>query len=199
LREIPLHNEKDLLQQVAEGDEEAFRVIFNLYAPRLKSYLFKLSRSKEVVEDILQDVFLNIWKNRAGLGAIENFDSYLFIAVRNLAHRSFQRRARETLIVAQLSKTGSNEVSFEEENRMTGQEVRAFVQQAINKLSPQQKKIFLLSRVHGLSHEEIARELGISRRTVTNTITEALRSLRLDIEGYYGSLGVVIFILYCAS
>jgi RNA polymerase sigma-70 factor (family 1) len=193
------YNERDLLRQVSEGSENAFRMIFTQYGPKLKSYVLKLSRSKETAEDIVHDVFLNIWKNRERLVDIENFDSYLFTAVRNTAHRSFKRRARETLMVAELRKADQGEAAFEGEDRITSREVQAFITEAIAKLSPQQKKIFLLSRDEGLSHDEIAQRLGIARRTVTNTITGALRSLRDDIGTTYGPYAVAIFVLHGLS
>lgn len=193
------YNERDLLLQVAEGSEAAFRALFTSYAPKLKSYVLKLSRSPETAEDIVHDVFLNIWKNRDKLNSIENFDSYLFTAARNNTHKSFRRRAKETLIVAELKKTDPGEAAFEGEDRITSQEVQAFIQNAIDKLSPQQKKIFLLSRSEGLSHDEIAQRLGIARRTVTNTITGALRSLRDDIGTTYGSYAIAIFVLHGLS
>lgn len=156
----------------------------------------KLSSSEETAEDIVHDVFLNIWKNREQLTQIEQFDSYLFRAARNAAHRSFQRRAREVLILAALQQPTILEEDFEGEARITHREVRKQVQQAIDRLTPQQRKIFLLSREGGLSHAEIAERLGITRRTVTNTITEALNALRADIGREYGALAVAVFVLH---
>lgn len=190
------YSEKELLRQIAGGSEDAFRVIFDHYGGKLQSYVLKLSRSKETAEDIVHDVFLNIWKNRENLTQIDQFDSYLFRAARNAAHRGFQRRAKETLIVATLQRTESPDGDFEGEALITHREVRESIQQAIDRLSPQQRKIFLLSREEGLNHAEIAERLGITRRTVSNTITEALNALRSDIGSEYSSLAVAIFVLH---
>ncbi len=190
------YNEQELLRRVAEGSEDAFRIIFQHYGGKLQNYLLKLSRSKETAEDIVHDVFLNIWKNRALLSTIEQFDSYLFRAARNAAHRSLQRRAKEVLIIASLQQPGTTEGDFEGEARITHREVKEYIQQAIGRLTPQQRKVFLLSREQGLSHAEIAAQLGIARRTVTNTITEALHILREDIGFGYGSLSGAIFVLH---
>lgn len=189
------YDEQELLRRIAEGSEEAFRVIFQRYGGKLQSYVLKLSQSKETAEDIVHDVFLNIWKNREQLTRIEQFDSYLFRAARNTAHRAFQRRAKEVLIVATLQQPGIADENFEGEARITHREVREYIQQAIDRLTPQQRKIFLLSREEGLSHSEIAERMGITRRTVTNTITEALNTLRADIRSGYGPLAVAIFVL----
>lgn len=191
------YDEQELLRQVAEGSETAFRAIFQQYGGKLQSYVLKLSRSKETAEDIVHDVFLNIWKNRETLTQIEKFDSYLFRAAHNAAHRGFQRRAKEVLIVASLQReAASTNEDFEGEALITHREVREYISQAIDRLTPQQRKIFLLSREEGLTHTEIAERLGIARRTVTNTITEALGALRDDIGSGYGSLAVAIFVLH---
>ena len=192
----PIYDEKQILQKIAEGSEDAFRTIFHQYAGKLKSYILKISSSKETAEDIVHDVFLNIWKNRQKLSDIDQFDSYLFTAARHATHRSFQRRAKETLIVAELQKNHTINTQSEGENRITSQEVQSAINKAIQKLTPQQRKILLLSREEGLSHYEIAERLNITRRTVSNTISEALQSLRNDIHISYGPYAVAIFVLH---
>lgn len=192
----PTYDEKLILQKIAEGSEDAFRAIFHHYAGKLRNYILKISSSKETAEDIVHDVFLNIWKNRHKLADIDQFDSYLFAAARHAAHRSFQRRAKETLIVAALHKTNSINIKSEGEDRITNREVQFAIQKAIQKLTPQQRKILLLSRDEGLSHQEIADLLGITRRTVSNTISEALQSMRNDIQISYGPYAVAIFVLH---
>ncbi|MET0393298.1 MAG: RNA polymerase sigma-70 factor [Chitinophagaceae bacterium] len=196
MQEKLIYDEQELLGQISEGSEEAFRVIFQRYGGKLQSYLLKLSRSKETAEDIVHDVFLNIWKNREQLPRIEQFDSYLFRAARNASHRAFQRRAKEALVLAALQQPEATGGDLEGEARITHREVQEYIQQAINRLTPQQRKVFLLSREEGLSHAEIAKRMGIARRTVTNTITEALHALREDIGPAYGSLAVAIFVLH---
>lgn len=190
------YREKDLLQQVAKGDTAAFCSIFLQYGPMLKNYLIKLSRSRETAEDLVHDVFLEIWKNRVKLTEIGHFKSYLFRAVHNRAHRSFERQAKEALILHELRKEQNLSVTFEGEDRITSVEVRNFIHQAVNKLTPQQKKIFLLSRQEGLTHLQIAARLGIHPQTVSNHLSDALRFLRNEIGGSYDSIAPAIIILF---
>lgn len=193
------YNEKDLLAQVAEGNGDAFKILFLQYGPMLKTYLLKLSRSRETAEDLIHDVFLEIWKNREQLTEIEQFKPYLFRAVQNRAHRSFERQAKESLILHELRKEQSLAVAFEGEDRITGEEVRNFIQQALDKLTPQQKKIFLLNRHEGLNHREIAERLGINSQSVSNHLSDALRFLRDEINKSYGTYALIIIILHGLS
>ncbi len=162
----------------------------------LKTYLLKLSRSKETAEDIVHDVFLELWKNREQLTGIEQFKPYLFRAVHNRAHRSFERQAKESLILHELLKEQGLAVAFEGEDRITSEEVRKFIRQAVDKLTPQQKKIFLLSRHEGLSHAAIAQRLGVNSQTVSNHLSDALRFLRNEIDAAYGSYAIAIIVLH---
>jgi len=196
LQELDKYTETDLLRQVAEGNGDAFRILFLHYGPMLKSYLLKLSRSKETAEDIVHDVFLEIWKNREQLTEIEQFKPYLFRAVHNRAHRSFERQAKESLILHELRKEQGLAVAFEGEDRIISEEVRNFIRQTVDKLTSQQKKIFLLSRHEGLNHAEIAQRLGVNSQTVSNHLSDALRFLRDEINNSYGSYAVAILILH---
>lgn len=199
MKQLDKHSETDLLQQVAEGDGEAFRILFLHYGPMLKTFLLKLSKSRETAEDLVHDVFLEIWKNREQLTQIEQFKPYLFRAVHNRAHRSFERQAKESLILHELRKEQSLAVSFEGEDRISTEEVRNFIRQAVDKLTSQQKKIFLLSRHEGLSHRDIADRLGISSQSVSNHLSDALRFLRDEIGNSYGSYALAIIILHGLS
>jgi DNA-directed RNA polymerase specialized sigma24 family protein len=130
------YSEQELLRQIAGGSEDAFRKIFDHYGCKLQSYVLKLSRSRETGEDIVHDVFLNIWKNRETLTQIDHFDSYLFRAARNAAHWGFQRRSKETLILAALQRADTPDGDFEGEALITHREVRESIQQAIDRLTP---------------------------------------------------------------
>lgn len=193
MQSLPPYHEQEVLQQVAAGSEPAFRQLFYHYRPRLIAFVLGLSKSATAAEDIVHDVFLNIWKNRAQLPEIRNISAYLFQAVRYTAHDQFQRRAKEKLILAELHR---EEYGEEPQETLTLQVVQAFLKQSLDKLTPQQRKIFLLSRESGLSHAEIAEKLNITTRTVTNHITEALHILREEIGLFYGPWAIALFVLH---
>ncbi len=195
----PLHNERELLLQVAEGSEQAFKELFNAYRKKLYIYILKITGSSETAEDIVHDVFLKIWLNRKKLPQINNFNAYLYRMMFNQAYTGFQRMAKETLILAELQKEQGKGPLFEGEDRIIQKEVKQLIKEAVDKLTPQQKLVFIMSRQDGLRHEEIAQQLNISVYTVKNHIAYALRFLREEISRSYGSQAVAFYVFYGLS
>jgi RNA polymerase sigma-70 factor (ECF subfamily) len=102
--------------------------------------------------------------------------------------------AKETLILAELR--NENVTALPETDPIIQKEIRTFIREAVAKLSPQQRKVFILSRQDGLQHDEIARQLGISINTVRVHMGEALRFLREEIGKSYGPLAVAIYVIH---
>ncbi|SIT20493.1 RNA polymerase sigma-70 factor, ECF subfamily [Filimonas lacunae] len=178
---------KHWLQQMAEGDEEAFAQLFDAYRRRIYTYIIKVTGSAELAEDAIQDIFLKIWKDRTRLGHVENFNAYLHRMAHNYAYSGFRSMAREELIMAELKKETSPETAHPEQIFLS-KEVRAQILELVNQLSPQQRAVFLLSKEAGLKQEEIARKLDISVLTVKKHMGIAVRILREEIRGRYGIL-----------
>lgn len=176
------YTEKELLQLSREGDEKAFAEIFHRYKFKLYGYMYRLTQSQEMAEDIVQETFLRLWKNRQQLGDIENLGSYIFRMAQNQAINGFKRMAMETVIIRQLL-TGEKEFApSTPESVLALKEMEALFRKAVDNLPPQQKKVYHLSREQGLKHEEIAEILQISRGTVKNHMIQLLRTLRSHLE-----------------
>lgn len=176
------YTEKELLQLSTEGDEKAFAEIFHRYKFKLYGFIYRLTQSQEMAEDIVQETFLRLWKNRDQLDHIEHLSSYIFRMAQNQAITSFKRMAMETMIIRQLL-TGEKEFApSTPESELALKEMEALFRKAIDNLPPQQKKVYLLSREEGLKHEEIAERLQISRGTVKNHMIQLLRTLRSQLE-----------------
>jgi RNA polymerase sigma-70 factor (ECF subfamily) len=188
-----------LLQQLSVGSEEAFRTLFKAYRDKLYTYILKLSGSVETAEDIVHDVFLKLWVRRERLTEIENLNNYLYRMAHNQALTVFRRMAKETLILAEIQKGQGLETGFEGEDQITHREVLAFIRQAVDQLTPQQKQVFLMSREQGLKLGEIARRLDISERTVKNHISKALRFLREEIGGSFGANAIILYVIFNLS
>ena len=171
-------NEKKLLRQIAEGDEVAFNTLFQQYRNQLFTYLCKVTKSKETSEEIVLDVFLKIWMGRDIVNEIENFEAFLFRVARNKALdflRSLQKDPeiqREVWNVLELSSDQATD------DHLIGNDTAQNIETAIGKLSPQRQKVFNLSREEGLSYEEIAKRLQLSRNTVRNHISASLEFIR---------------------
>jgi len=196
LPENNLYDEKGLLLRVSEGDEIAFRQLFDTYRNKLYSYILKITDSKEAAEDVLHDIFLKLWTNREKLPEIEHLNPYIHRMAHNHAHNGLRKMAKETLMMAELEK-GSYYESSDPDDQLVRKEVRQFIHDAINKLTPQQKEVFRMSREDGLKHEEIAQRLNISILTVKKHMSDALNYLRKEISDSYGPYAVALYVLYC--
>ena len=174
--DCPRYDEKALLVEIAAGDEAAFRKLFSLYKERFYSVVFKMTRSDEVAEDIVQDVFMNIWRKRESLVDIDNPSSYFFTAVYRRVYHHYRKVALEKKLL-QVMPPIKEWVNTTEEMVMA-HESKNLISQAIAKLPPQQQLVFKLSKQEGLSREDVATQLHISPNTVKNQLSSAIKFIR---------------------
>lgn len=190
MNRLPNYTDQALLLELAAGNEHAFRQLFNDYHGRLYSYIFRLIKSKQVAEELVMDVFMKIWMGRDLAGNIQNFDAFLF----RIAHNKsidFLRSAANDHRLRDIVWEGI-ELSAAEgaDTNLLQQEFQAKLQEAILQLPPQKKKIYQLSREQGLTHQQIANQVKLSKATVNNHIVEAQSFIR-----NYLSAGVDLTIL----
>jgi RNA polymerase sigma-70 factor (family 1) len=174
---ISSENEKDILVKAAEGNEDAFRLLFDKYHQKIYSFAFHLTRSRFLAEEITQDVFLKIWLKRQELAGINFFYSYLKVVCRNVGLNYLDRIAHEKRILKYIE-SNSASADHSTENTVLSNEYQQILDDVIDQLPEQQKKVFLLSRQDGLKYDEIAAELHISRHTVNEYMKKALLFIR---------------------
>jgi len=168
---------------VAEGDEQAFRKIFDHYSDRLYNYAFRITDKEELAEEIVMDAFLKIWINRFDLAAINRFDSYLYTVVRNQAFNAIKRMAHEAVIMKELGLSNTEYHDCTEETVIYN-DYQQLLYQAVNQLPPQQKLVYILSRDEGLKYDEIALQLKLSKNTVKAHLKKAVSTLRIIFTNY---------------
>jgi RNA polymerase sigma-70 factor (family 1) len=170
-------NEKDILVKAAEGNEAAFRILFDKYHQKIYSFAFHLTRSRFLAEEITQEVFLKIWLKRQDLAGINFFYSYLKVVCRNVGLNYLDRIAREKLILKYIE-LNSADADHSTVNTVLSNEYQQILDDVIDRLPEQQRKVFLLSRQDGLKYDEIAAQLHISRHTVNEYMKKALLFIR---------------------
>ncbi|SFC54805.1 RNA polymerase sigma-70 factor, ECF subfamily [Parapedobacter composti] len=182
----PLPNEPELLQKIAEGDEHAFGLLFHHYYRPLGQAVLRLIESRDIAQEIVQDTFINIWHGRAHLKRVTSFSGYLFISCRNQTFAVLKKRAAEKklqpLVEQQIQWEHEYELEAEEDNSGI---YRALLEQAVEKLPEQQKKIYKLSRYQHLKYAEIAQRLGISKETVKTQIYHAVKSIKKELKHHF--------------
>lgn len=194
------YSEKDLLQRSGNGDQTAFSEIFRLYKVKLYGYIFRLTGSSEMAEDVVQNIFLKLWKDRHLLPDIDNLSAYIFRMAQNQSINAFKRMARETILIRKLLTGQADFTPSTPESELAFKEMEKSFRQAIEKLPAQQKKVYLLSREEGLKYEEIAQRLQISPGTVKNHMIQLLRTLREHLENnLHSPAGLYCFLLVIAA
>ena len=177
MRTGDLYKEKELLALIAKSDEAAFAELFDHYRNRIYSSARKLSRSAVIAEEIVQNVFLKIWLNRADLTGVNNFSAYLFVITRNEVYLALNRIARSYKIHSLFSKEQPPSDN-DNERRVMDRDYQNLLQKAIERLPVQQKKVYQLMKVQGLKREEAASLLRVHPETVKSHLAQAVKSVR---------------------
>lgn len=135
-----------------------------------------------MAEEVVQDVFLKIWQNHENLAEITNLENYLFIISRNHIFDMIKKIARETNLVSDINY--KNTVSDDTDSAIKDDQYNIILNQIIEQLPPQQRKIYKMAKWDGLSHQKIGENLGISTETVKKHMAQALKFVRFKISPY---------------
>lgn len=173
-----LHTEKELLMQISEGNEKAFRTLFSDYYEQLYHYIFRFIKSKQVAEELVMDVFLKIWLGRELIPQIEKFDAFLFRVAHNKSIDFLRSVARDPKFQDLLWENIQLANNTPADSSILVQEYETKLREAVSLLSPQRKKVFQLSREQDMTHDQIAAQLNLSKHTINNHIIEAQRFIR---------------------
>jgi len=187
----PVKNEAELLALVAKGEERAFTELFDAYYRQLGEYVYKLTESIEVTEEIVQDVFIKIWLKRETLPGLDNFSYYLFILSKNQTLNHLRKKANDKVRQLEWLKQFEEEAYMPDDTPVI-EEYRSLIDDAIEKLPPQQKKVYKMSREERLKHEEIAKILDISPETVKKHIKLALRFIKNELSSQNDAVIVLV-------
>lgn len=189
------HNktELQLIKAFKNGDTEAFRLLFELHHKRLYSFLFRLLKSKEDAEEIVQDSFLKIWENRENYWEDYPFESLLFRIARNTSFNYSRKKVNRKVFEDHLNFfTDISENSADQ--YILFQETQTIIESILNGLPPKQKEIFLLQKVEGLSRQEIADKLGISVITVDHQLFKANKQVKDEFKKIHLLMFNILFL-----
>ena len=170
-------DEIHLLERIRAGDSDAFDAVFRANYAALVGSAERILGRRDVAEEIVQDVMLELWRRRETLAVDDSLRGYLFRATRNrslnhLRHGAIEKRAEPELAADRVESGSSAHAALVEE------EIDVAVKRAVADLPARCREVFELSRVHGLRYSEIATTLGISVKTVEAQMGKALRILR---------------------
>ena len=175
-------NIQELQQRIAlYDDQSAYKELFAHFYKSLQQFAATFVRSPQVAEEIVSDVFIKVWKKRAGLNRIRNLKLYLFISTRNGALNHL-RTQKKIVLQPDHYFVQLQSIYFNPEKLLLTAEMMNRVQKAINDLPPRCQLIFKLVKEDGLKYREVADLLHISLKTVENQMTIAIRKIGLAIH-----------------
>ncbi|MEO9851317.1 MAG: RNA polymerase sigma-70 factor [Reichenbachiella sp.] len=188
-----ISDEDELILRLSNHDRGAFEQIFRTYYADLCKFCMKYVRDEQVAEEVVQEVFINIWERRSNLTITTSIKSYLFTAIRNRSFNYLKLQLPKEQKKVDLEGIGFLEADNREQE-MIMDELRHHVHAAIEALPNKCQIIFNLSRNAGMTYKEIADELDISVKTVENQIGLALKKLRENLNPIWDKIMLLILI-----
>ncbi len=173
-----------LFGQVKTGDFSSYEIVFKKYYKELYRFAFTYVRNGTIAEEMTQEIFLYIWEKRQKIKIHTTLKTYLYSAIKNkcLNYIKLELPKQQSMTdVSEVMLSVSGERFDEGEN----ERLKQYIQTAVDALPKKCRKIFMLSRNAGLTYEEIADELDLSKKTVENQMGIALKKLRESLEGIY--------------
>lgn len=182
-----LDDDKELLTRLQNSDREAFNVLYYRYFSKLYSVVYKRVKSKEIAEEIVQELFTTLWVKRADLTVEHAFASYIFTAVKYMVFKYF-RSEQVKRAYTDNAKTQYADLDNYTEEAILFDELNNRFETALRELPAKSGHVFKLSRKEHKSNKEIALELNITEKAVEYHITKALALLRINLKDYVALL-----------
>ena len=180
-----------IINKLKEGDVSSFDAVFKKYNKKVFYFALSYLKNKEEAEDVVQEVFMNLWKYRDQINEYYVFSKYLFKITFNATCKRFRKQSSDKKHLEEVLKNNS----IEDNSTKLDIEYNNLVETTnllIGKLPSRQKHILLLNIEERLSTEQIAQKLNISKKTVENYLAMAKSSLRKSLVS--GGILSVLFV-----
>ena len=164
-------------ERIANDDQLAYRQLFIQFYSKLSRFVMGFTKNKELTDEIVSDVFINIWRRRKNLGEIKNLKLYLYVSAKNTTFNYLKKLHRENLTDLDLVEIELEDPFADPGAAMITREMNLKLKAAINELPPRCKLVFTLVKEDGLSYKQTAQLLNISESTVENQISIALKKI----------------------
>lgn len=175
--------EQRTLNRIRKGDIQAFEDLFHQFYPGMCSYAESLIKKEFIAEEVVQDVFYNIWKNKSDLRITNSWQSYLYRAVFNNS-MMYLRKAKREMSLDERWAESQIQSSDNPSEELDAKELNAVILYTLQKLPDRTREIFKMNRFEGLKYKEIAEKLSISLKTVEANMGKALKALKSSLEEF---------------
>ena len=189
--------EKMLIEDIRNGSEKAFKILYSLWVSRLYQFVYQYLKSESATDEVVQETFMRIWTNRESLNSEYSFKSYLFTIAYHCLLKELKRQINNPSMEQYLEYqntivTKDDEISDE----IDYDTFQKALEKAKSHLSPRQREIFELNKEYGISIPEIAEKLSITDQVVRNQLSAALKTLRNELTGFNAIILIIVFSLH---
>lgn len=167
-----------LLKKLSEGDQRSFESLYLQYRQLVYTGVWKLMKCHDTSQEILQDVFVKVWQNRAKIDTSKSFRAYLYTISQSTVYDYFRRIASDQAKVNQFSKNYSAIKTNEIEEQIAFTEVQQHLDTILESMPERCRQVFVLCKIEGRSYDEVAKLLNISTATINNHIVKATRIIK---------------------
>ena len=190
---MDLTEDKELYRKLREGDEHAFKALFQKYYPAMCHFARQFLHDSEMAEETVQELFVHIWEKRASLNIETSVKHYFFRSIRNQCLNQIQHQKIRQQYASKMMESSHQEIDPEQYYMEVDLIKR--IEKSIESLPPKRQKIFRLSREQGLKYKEIAEQLNISVKTVEAQMGLALKHLRDQLKEFSNHL-ITLLLIY---
>lgn len=187
----------DLASRLRNDDIDAFNILYWEYHAAVYSNALKLIKDPAIAEDIVQEVFITLWGKRHAIDPEQDLPGWLFVVSHHKTVDQLKRKLKQALVQKNLS------ISREDHSIIVNTDLKEeqlnAIEQAMDQLSPQKRKVFELCKVQGRTYKKAAEEMHISKYTVKEYLSEAIVSIKKYIGEHPRQTGIVIYFLVSAS
>ena len=184
------NHSSELAKSLRNGCQDAFEKIYHLYHAKIYGFCIRYGLSAVDSEEITQEVFIKIWESREKINPEKNFHSYFLTISRNLVIDHIKARIKKQ--AAEEYKMNFLHPVNDVELDMDFRDLQNRIEHTLLKLPERRREVFELSKIHGLSHKEISRQLGISVKTVENHLAMAMQDFKVAFGGGGGACLLIL-------
>lgn len=170
-----MENESEILKSLASGDQQVFSQLFRRYYLKVRSFAYGFVKDPDEADDLAQTVFIKIWDKHEIFSCVRNFDAYLYTLTKYTIFNYIKSQASGSVVHDEFPDISDTDTPYE---ILLASDLKLLIDMVVDSMSPQRKMVYILSRVRGLSNDEIAVRLGIHKKTVENHLNLALKELR---------------------
>lgn len=173
---------RQLQRRLSENDEAALKDLYDAYADKLFHFAYAIVHSKELAEEVVEDVFIKVWQKRSHIVTIESLVLYLLVITKNISNNYLRKYSRKKNICLDELSLPYYYINASPEDLLITSETLQCINKAINELPPKCRIIFKLVKEDGLKYKDVAALLNLNIKTIENQMGIALKKLHTSVE-----------------